>query len=46
MFLNIFTSSIETFFEKVAEGKIEVYLTKPVSIWVSCSLDGVNPLIS
>ncbi|WP_370931101.1 ABC-2 family transporter protein [Bartonella sp. DGB1] len=30
LFLSIFTTSIEMFFEKVAQGKIEPYLTKPV----------------
>ncbi|WP_273721033.1 MULTISPECIES: ABC-2 family transporter protein [unclassified Bartonella] len=44
IFLNIFTSSIETFFEKVAEGKIEGYLTKPVSIWLLILLGWCRPL--
>ncbi|WP_019220068.1 ABC-2 family transporter protein [Bartonella florencae] len=44
IFLNIFTSSIETFFEKVAEGKIEGYLTKPVSIWLLVLFGWCRPL--
>ncbi|EJF84621.1 hypothetical protein MCU_00199 [Bartonella elizabethae Re6043vi] len=44
IFLNIFTTSIETFFEKVAEGKIEVYLTKPVSIWLLILFGWCKPL--
>ncbi|WP_144754617.1 ABC-2 family transporter protein [Bartonella saheliensis] len=44
IFLNIFTSSIETFFEKVAEGKIEVYLTKPVSVWLLMLFGWCKPL--
>ncbi|WP_142416726.1 ABC-2 family transporter protein [Bartonella massiliensis] len=44
IFLNIFTSSIETFFEKVAEGKIDGYLTKPVSVWLLILFGWCKPL--
>ncbi|PIT68293.1 ABC-2 family transporter protein [Bartonella tribocorum] len=44
IFLNIFTHSIETFFEKVADGKIEPYLIKPVSIWVLMLFGWCKPL--
>ncbi|WP_139413381.1 ABC-2 family transporter protein [Bartonella mastomydis] len=44
IFLNIFTTSIETFFEKVAEGKIEGYLTKPVSVWLLILFGWCKPL--
>nr|WP_280951727.1 ABC-2 family transporter protein [Bartonella tribocorum] len=43
IFLNIFTHSIETFFEKVADGKIEPYLIKPVSIWLLMLLGWCKP---
>nr|WP_246257384.1 ABC-2 family transporter protein [Bartonella gabonensis] len=35
---------METFFEKVAEGKIEGYLTKPVSIWLLILFGWCRPL--
>ncbi|WP_208441721.1 ABC-2 family transporter protein [Bartonella raoultii] len=44
IFLNIFTSSLETFFEKVAEGKIEGYLTRPVSVWLLMLFGWCKPL--
>ncbi|WP_208436180.1 ABC-2 family transporter protein [Bartonella phoceensis] len=44
IFLNIFTNSVETFFEKVAEGKIEAYLTKPVSVWLLILFGWCKPL--
>ncbi|WP_375660569.1 ABC-2 family transporter protein [Bartonella sp. CL71SXKL] len=44
IFLNIFTNSIETFFEKVADGKIEPYLIKPVSIWLLMLFGWCKPL--
>ncbi len=42
--MNIFTYSIEAFFENVAEGKIEGYLTKPVSIWLLMLFGWCKPL--
>ncbi len=42
--VNIFTHSIETFFEKVADGKIEPYLIKPVSIWLLMLFGWCKPL--
>ncbi|MFC3396256.1 ABC-2 family transporter protein [Brenneria rubrifaciens] len=44
LLLSIFTNSIETFFENVAEGRIEVYLTKPVSVWVMVLVGWCKPL--
>lgn len=42
--LSVFTNSIEFFFEEVAEGKIEAYLTKPVSAWVLMLVGWCKPL--
>lgn len=44
LLLSIFTHSVEVFFDKVAHGKIEVYLTKPVSIWIIMLLGWCKPL--
>ncbi|WP_205624359.1 ABC-2 family transporter protein [Pectobacterium brasiliense] len=44
LLLSIFTNSIEVFFDKVADGKIEVYLTKPISIWFIMLLGWCKPL--
>ncbi|WP_225087629.1 ABC-2 family transporter protein [Pectobacterium colocasium] len=44
MLLSIFTNSIEIFFDKVADGKIEVYLTKPISIWLIMLFGWCKPL--
>ncbi|WP_350238057.1 ABC-2 family transporter protein [Pectobacterium colocasium] len=44
LLLSIFTNSIEIFFDKVADGKIEVYLTKPISIWLIMLFGWCKPL--
>ena len=44
LMLRIFTNSIESFFEKVAEGGIEVYFTKPISIWIVILVGWCKPL--
>lgn len=44
LMLSIFTNSIESFFEKVSEGGIEVYFTKPLSIWMIIIVGWCKPL--
>lgn len=44
LMLSIFTNSIESFFEKVSEGGIEVYFTKPISIWTVVLIGRCKPL--
>ncbi|MCC8463665.1 MULTISPECIES: ABC-2 family transporter protein [Photorhabdus] len=42
--ISIFTHSIEEFFNKVASGRIEPYLVKPISIWVLILFGWSKPL--
>lgn len=44
LLLSVFTNSVEMFFDRAANGKIEVYLTKPVFIWIMMLIGWCKPL--